>query len=295
MDVNCKKIDFLCVGFQKCGTTTLDAILRQYNQIYLPSIKEPIFESWYKKYKNPKAILYKRYFPDRESRWKKLGMVDTSLSNLSVKKLQNYFGTEIKIIIMLRNPVNALFSNFKMSVRNGQLDYYVENDDINNMFNKFLRDNSGFSNNGKIGRYKYSRYLKEIYNYYKRENIKIIIFENFVSTPQLYKPEIESFLELGGAEVDYMIKMNEGNRMVRNKYCFRINGLVMQFVGGRFNQFPTIRGIASVILDKISKYTLKEDNTKLSEILRRKCENYYREDVREIEKILNIDLSELWF
>ena len=34
------KIDFLCVGFQKCATSTLDAILRQHSKVALPDIKE---------------------------------------------------------------------------------------------------------------------------------------------------------------------------------------------------------------------------------------------------------------
>jgi hypothetical protein len=60
-----KKIYFMCVGFHKCGTTTLDGILRQYNELYLPrNIKEPFFPIWYKKYDNPMEILFNRFFPD---------------------------------------------------------------------------------------------------------------------------------------------------------------------------------------------------------------------------------------
>ncbi len=37
------RLDFICPGLPKCGTTTLDVILRQYEQICLPCIKEPVF------------------------------------------------------------------------------------------------------------------------------------------------------------------------------------------------------------------------------------------------------------
>lgn len=37
------RLDFICPGLPKCGTTTLDAILRQYEEICLPCIKEPVF------------------------------------------------------------------------------------------------------------------------------------------------------------------------------------------------------------------------------------------------------------
>ncbi len=39
--------NILCIGFAKCGTTTLYDIFKQYPDIYLSNIKEPLF--WGKK------------------------------------------------------------------------------------------------------------------------------------------------------------------------------------------------------------------------------------------------------
>lgn len=39
-----KNPDFVCIGFQKCGTTTLYDLLKQHANIYLTEdVKEPMF------------------------------------------------------------------------------------------------------------------------------------------------------------------------------------------------------------------------------------------------------------
>jgi hypothetical protein len=39
------RIDFLVLGFGKCGTTTLCALLAQHPEIYIPALKEPRYFS----------------------------------------------------------------------------------------------------------------------------------------------------------------------------------------------------------------------------------------------------------
>ena len=55
------KIDFMCLGFPKCGTTTLDMVLRQHTQLSFPKIKETGYWSWYKLYSKPLEELEKYY------------------------------------------------------------------------------------------------------------------------------------------------------------------------------------------------------------------------------------------
>ena len=41
------KLDFLCVGFQKCGTTSLDFALKENRYIYTPPEKETLYFKLY--------------------------------------------------------------------------------------------------------------------------------------------------------------------------------------------------------------------------------------------------------
>jgi hypothetical protein len=226
-----------------------------------------------------------------------MGMIDNTLSYLSAKELQKYFGADTKIIIMLRNPVNALFSSFKMKMRNGNEDIesFIKGDDLNDMFKNFLRDDMRHGGI-QMGHFKYSSYLKDVYSHYKSENIMVIIFEDFISNPLKYKEKLEAFLEIRAEEnVNYGIKMNEGNKISRNKFCFKLNRLLFNIPAGRVSQFPMVMKVFYRVSWKINKYTLVENNTRLSETLRKRCEKYYGEDVREVEGILNIKLDELWF
>ena len=56
------KHDFVCVGFPKCATTTLDAILRQHPEIALPCHKETLFFERNDLYDKGLEWYEKRYF-----------------------------------------------------------------------------------------------------------------------------------------------------------------------------------------------------------------------------------------
>lgn len=77
---NSFKIDFLCVGFQKCATTTLDAILRQHSEVALPIIKEIHLAEWATKCQNPMKLIENKFFRDTNYSNKKIGIVDPSLT-----------------------------------------------------------------------------------------------------------------------------------------------------------------------------------------------------------------------
>ncbi len=55
-------LDFACVGFTKCGTTSLSAALRKLKEVYLPKGKETFYLHWYNKYENAPDKLKKKYF-----------------------------------------------------------------------------------------------------------------------------------------------------------------------------------------------------------------------------------------
>ncbi|SFQ51433.1 sulfotransferase family protein [Parafilimonas terrae] len=127
------KANLFIVGAAKCGTTSLYEYLSQHPEIYMSPIKEPHFFSDNVKslnkdlYRNPvkgekvhtriirDAKVYASLF--EEGRYHKI-RGDASPSYLwdvmAAQKIYNY-NNEAKIIIMLRNPVKRLISQYQMA------------------------------------------------------------------------------------------------------------------------------------------------------------------------------------
>lgn len=110
-----KEINFLVIGCQKCGTSTLHHWLTKEQQVCLPKQKETHFFSHDEKY--AKGIDW--YFSQFEEKDNCLyGEVDPEYifwpkAAERINKLSN----RPKIVIILRDPVERMISQYQMSVR----------------------------------------------------------------------------------------------------------------------------------------------------------------------------------
>src|SRR6187402_2994451 len=126
--------DFLIVGAARSGTTTLHSYLRQHPGIFLPDIKEPsffVFEGDQQKYVKGKFAFAVRDIDSYEKLFRqarpaqKTGEISTPylyLYERTIASIEKYFKTynEIKIVILLRNPVDRAFSQYCWRVRDGR-------------------------------------------------------------------------------------------------------------------------------------------------------------------------------
>lgn len=116
--------DFICMGFQKCGTTTLFEILNEHPQIALcRDVKEPMY------YRVPAATIFGggkrfydwRYFshiPEDDTRLK--GEVNAGLTMSGcAKKVSRYHDPSTKMIFMMRNPVDRSYSAYRYFLARG--------------------------------------------------------------------------------------------------------------------------------------------------------------------------------
>jgi len=117
---------------------------------------------------------------------------------------------DAKILVILREPVNRCWSNYKYSVENGiekrgfseaiknsnELDF-----DSNISVNPFAYVKRGF----------YDKYLEKVFNIFHKKNIKVIIHEEFISsTESLYN--IFEWLNLQKINIPKNIFINKINK-----------------------------------------------------------------------------------
>lgn len=126
--------NFLVVGAPKSGTTSIYEYLKQHPEIFVhPSIKETNF------FIEPKEILgsgprfrgidsygsslekYRELFKDATLAQKAIGEVCPTylpFYEYTIPNILKYLGAEVRIVIILRNPVQTAFSLYMHNVRN---------------------------------------------------------------------------------------------------------------------------------------------------------------------------------
>lgn len=169
-------LDFVCLGGNKCGTTWFHTMLAQHPDLNLSIVKEPHFFTfnfikginWYKENWDTSAV-------------GKLGECSTSYlySKEAMRRLKTAY-PQVKLFVILRNPVERSVSHFRHLLR------YQNTDDLN----QFLSDNKEIIENSL-----YSVHLVNLLNFFQKENIKVLLFDSIKDQPiTLLK---ESFCFLG--------------------------------------------------------------------------------------------------
>src|SRR5437868_3900524 len=99
--------NFLCVGAQKAGTTTLYEILKQHPDIFLPKkIKETKFFVYEEKFQRGKTWYEKEFFSEVKNE-KAFGEIDPAMmfEEKSAQRIFDTLGKDVKLIFVFRNPV----------------------------------------------------------------------------------------------------------------------------------------------------------------------------------------------
>jgi hypothetical protein len=123
--VSAPQLDFIVIGVQKGGTTSLWQYLRRHPEILMPSSKEePFFSTDAAGEENGLESFARAHFPDPSGRL--LGKVTPPymLGNdrAGVEEIAGRIAEalpEVRLIALLRDPVDRAFSQWRMSVRQG--------------------------------------------------------------------------------------------------------------------------------------------------------------------------------
>lgn len=225
------------------------------------------------------------------------------------KNIIKAFGDSIKLIYIVRNPVQAVLSMYKHSL----IDADIYEDVQKNMwtegcFDSYVKD---YLNNSERGAYHqrnilaqflYGRYLATALKYVPRPNILIILFEDFIVDPE---KQTKKLLEFLGADTEvplnYHVTENVGNRVPRSsralkaaksKFTFWHHFYVpkMPYMGN------TIERIMDrwywTITDKASIHT--DMGITMNQETREKLKEFYRPDVELLDATLHTDYGKKW-
>ena len=125
MDENINLPNLLIVGAAKSGTTSLHNYLKQHPDIFMTKHKEPHFliNSEIGTGRVHKAVItlqdYKKMFEtDGKYRYKgESSVMYLAFPEFSIKNIKRYLMPDVKIIIMLRNPIERAFAGYLHNLR----------------------------------------------------------------------------------------------------------------------------------------------------------------------------------
>lgn len=296
-----RKVDFCVAGFPKCGTTSLFSALEDMESVYLTKNKETVFFDWYKTVENPERILESRYFSDvREGQM--VGMIEPSFYAYA-KELKQLLGDEVKFVFMIRNPVNALFSMFKMAARTGsdgeELPRIYQNcTRCEEMFTEYLKHRA---EQQTLTQMHYAFYLAQFYQLFPREQIKIVLFEELIQNPG---EQINDILAFAGVpdryEGDSLPHENAGDYIMADREGYLLAKKRRDLIKAR-------RAVAPEETDRMEELTWeigvvqaqyeaapKVEGLKMTAEQRAMAKEIFDEDVKKMQQLIDRDLTEIW-
>lgn len=201
------KLDFVCIGAQKSGTTSLHDTLKNHSNVILPKNKEALFFEYDEYYYQGLEFLKTKYFGDTNFKNKTVGFFDPNfdLNDKSLERLKFNF-PKIKIIYIIRKPIDRAFSHYKMTYSRGleELDFTqaliqeesrlkttISHNYHTKKFGFYEKDNFGY-----VNRSIYSKTILNLYNLFPKNSIYINTYENLISNQKKVLAEIQSFLGL---------------------------------------------------------------------------------------------------
>ena len=289
--------NFLIIGAQKSGTTSLYEYLNQHPDIFMSEPKEPRFFADDKRY--AKGLEYYSKFFVECSDEKMIGEASTAYTSYlnSEKIIQRIhkFNPNLKLIYILRNPISRAYSAYwwSMRVQDEPLDFYeaILQEEKRNHTNKSDRiDQWSYKRRGL-----YFHIIEQYLKYFPKENLKVILLEDLKLSAIKTCNDVFEFLNLK----EFDITILESDKM--NKAILPSNKSIQRFMN---NPSRTLRLISffleSILGSKkkkklhefINKKTLKTfEYSPMKESTFEYLVKYFESDIKQLENFLNRDLS----
>lgn len=291
--------NFLIAGVSRSGTTSLYYYLQQHPDIDFPELKEP-------RYFSIKGLNLPQkgpgdYTVDKKliKSWDDYEKLYSNINNVLVgdassEYLYHYKSTipeilerlgDVPVILMLRNPIDRSYSAYNNLIRDGRETL---------SFHEALKkeDSRKAENFDEMWHYKsVSMYSKSVQAFMESfSNVKVLIFEEFIQEKTKHINEVFKFLgvtSLNEIETETVYSKSGKPKSTIITVLFGRNSFTGNLLRKMaFNVFGRTN------IEKIVKYLMNE-NEGISSSIRHDLYEYFIDDIKELELILQRDLD-LW-
>lgn len=291
--------NFFIVGAAKCGTTSLYRYLEQHPDLYMSSTKEPHYFGTDLDVKpNRRVRDEQRYFElFRDARGEQARGEASSKYLYSQQAAAEIraFAPDAKIIIMLRNPLDMMWSMHGQNLYNAEEDIIdfeeaLQAQDDRRRGRRIPPGSHGPNELQYTAMATFSPQVQRFLDVFDRDRIKFIFFEDFAADTRAVVKDVFRFL---GVDDTF-----EPTIDVHNKGNWLRNPAVKRFM----KDHPRLsRAISSVLPRKVRRRMgdalvavrggVPERPANMDPQLRRKLCEQFRDDVQQLSRLVNRDLS----
>ncbi|MBK6731225.1 MAG: sulfotransferase domain-containing protein [Bacteroidetes bacterium] len=292
--------NFLIVGAARSGTTALHEHLATHPEIFMPLQKEPSFFSFYGKHPDFKDSRnkyiqspeeYLNLFAGQnekilgESSTPYLYFFDDSIRNIQTLVPDS---KKIKILIILRNPADRAFSQYMHNRRDLREPLSFEK--------AIAAEKQRMQENWHFDFYYADKgfYYKQVNAYLNNfDHVKIMFFDDLEQQPNRFIKQVLEFLEIESESLQKEIQQRNQSGEMKVKWFKRL-------LSNRSN--PVLNGIRKMMSkDAKKKLRMQAKNLLLKHNLkkvdmeaetRKQLVELYRQDIMQLEKLIQTDLSQ---
>ena len=291
-----RDLDFIIAGVQKSGTTTLSNLLTQTSDIFIPTEQEiPFFlETKYQKMGWKKFINY--YFSKaKQNQLKGTSTPQYLMFPYSLQEIKNKL-PNIKIIIIFRDPIKRLLSqydmNFRMNVEIRNINEVIKNNFENLDEFRLIKYNSHITKYITSG--EYINLTNNLEKLFSKSQLLYINFDDLIKKPQVVLNLVSNFLQIKKFKIkNYKHSMQGGKKKHINinheKYLsFLYKFLFVKFINKiSFNFLKKNIEKLMIYIDRINVDTnSKTEIHQIDNKLLFELKEYYKEEYVFLNKIL---------
>ncbi|MDJ0688715.1 MAG: sulfotransferase domain-containing protein [Xenococcaceae cyanobacterium MO_188.B32] len=297
-----KEPNFIIIGAPKSGTTSLYHYLNQHPQVFMSPKKEPkffAFEEYSLDFNGPNkgveqikqstVTTYSKYLKlfETADKYKAIGEASPIyLHNPTAPKKISQYLPKVKLIAILRNPIERLYSDWKHQVRMG---WEPEKN--------FLQALKKWEKREKENWLPYLNYfpkglyyenLSRYFNLFEAEQIKVVLYEDLKSDANKLMRDLFHFLE-----IDENVTIDTSKHYMKSRPIPK-NSIVESFL--KLLEKITKKGENAIPLESLSSFRkslsqLNKISEKVSPSVRRYLIKIYQDDILELQDLIDRDLS----
>ena len=293
MDKNKPKIDFIGIGMSRSGSTWINHCLNEHPDICMPKkLKLHWFDNDHKYDKGIES--YYKEFKNCDTS-KKLGENTPSylVGKVTIERIYKHF-PNVNLFVCLRNPIEMNISR-----------YYYEKGKEQEFAPNFEEAINGNQKNHYLKKGLYYTYLKNVLKFFSKDTILVLIYEDIKKNPVKFIQQIYRHISVDDSFEAPSAKkiINASSVNKRLVYFPLLNKILNYFKSKRDNltinyliKLLKITGLLYLLkrLRKLNKKKIiksKEAKPKIKNETRKMLQEYYRDEIQNLEKLINKNLS----
>jgi hypothetical protein len=286
--------DFVIAGAAKCGTTALYEYLAQHPAVFMPELKEPGFFSADMPGGLSSLEEYRALFaPAPPHALTGEGSTRYLYSKVAIAQLVAH-NPGVKVIVMLRNPVDAAYSLHGYA-------YRYRHESIADFERAWRAQPARSQTSTALGglfeydyraTYRYAEQVRRVLHHVPARQRHFAVYEDFFADPAPHYAKIVEFLGLAPAESPAFLRVNEylGVRSPLLERVSRQPPGLLRVLHAPFRPLLKAMGLQPVRLATRMNWGRREKPL-LRPAFRAELERYFSDDIAELEDLLG---RKLW-